>query len=125
MTVRRMREKRLLTEDVVSSGLCVSAARRGLRTPKTAEEVAAFEEQFADDIKHESARLPDLTEVAARARQLRASGINLRPMKSTDTSESRLQMAARNGVEISPVIEDRMKEALAKARSERKEGDGC
>lgn len=124
MTIKRMREKRPLTEDAVSRSLCIAAARLGLRTPQTAEEVAVFEEQFASEILTANARLPHLSQVTERAKQLRASGIDLQPVAPVESSESRLQMAARNGGEISPQIEERMNEALAQARSKRTTGDG-
>src|SRR5688572_10346675 len=105
MTMKRVREKRPLTEDAVSRSLCIAAVRLGLRTPQTAEEVAAFEEQFASDIQAASARLQHLSKVTERAKQLRTSGIDLQPAELVESSESRLQMAARNGDEISPEIE--------------------
>jgi hypothetical protein len=124
MTIKRMREKRPLTEDAVSRSLCIAAVRLGLRTPQTAEEVAAFEEQFAADIQTANARSPHLSKVTERARQLRTSGTDLQPAELVESSESRLQMAARNGGEVSPEIEERMNEALAQARSKRTTGDG-
>ncbi len=124
MTIKRMREKRPLTEDAVSRSLCIAGVRLGLRTPQTAEEVAAFEEQFASDLRTANARLPHLSKVTERAKQLRASGIDLQPAEPPESSDSRLQMAARSGGEISPEIEERMNEALAQARSKRTTGDG-
>ncbi len=124
MTIKRMREKRPLSEDAVSRSLRIAAVRLGLRTPQTAEEVAAFEEQFASDIQTANARLPHLSKVTERAKQLRTLGIDLQPAEPVVSSESRLQMAARNGGEISPEIEKRMNETLAQARSKRTTGDG-
>lgn len=124
MTIKRVREKRPLTEDAVSRSLCIAAVRLGLRTPQTADEVAAFEEQFASDIQTANARLPHLSKVAERAKQLRTSGIDLQPAEPVESIESRLQMAARNGGEISPEIEERMDRALAQTRRKRATGDG-
>jgi len=50
------------------------------RFPQTAEEIAAFEERFSEEIAKAAARIPTLIEVEARAKHvwMRIVGVRLR-----------------------------------------------
>lgn len=118
MAEKRTKQHSMLSEAEVSRGLLLEAVRRGLRLPQTPEEVAAFEEEFSEDIAEANRNVPSLESVRARAKALRSDGLTL--IQEVVEVDSALAMAARNGGEISPDVLSRMEEALEQAKRRRK-----
>jgi hypothetical protein len=122
MTDERIRPTPVISDDEIGSRLSILAVRRGLRIPQTAEEVAAFEQEFSDAPADAATRRRTLAEVRARAKQLRVEGVKFRSKQPVTDEESRPQMAARNGNEIAEDVAEQMEAALKSNKL--KIGDG-
>ena len=120
MAEQRTKRHATLSEAEISRGLLLEAVRRGLRLPETPEEVAAFEQECAEDIAEAKQNLPSLESVRARAKTLRRNGVTLIPKLHDVEVDSALAMAARNGAEISPEVISRMEEALEQTKRRHK-----
>lgn len=86
---------------VIDAALRIIAVQRGLALPETVEEVEAYENAFASELKAIRSRsVPDLSHVIKRAQQALKSG---KPLMKANPShpDSDMSMAARNGAGLS------------------------
>lgn len=98
----------------IDAALRIIAVQRGLVLPETVEEVEAYENAFATELKAIRSRsVPDLSHVIKRAQQALKSGNS--PIKANPRHpDSDMSMAARNGAGLSEESLRLMDEASGK-----------
>jgi len=109
-----------LLENTISARIKEIAVEYGLQSPLTQEEVALFEKQYASEIHKLNLTPPSLKDILSLAKTINASDKSVVIDQTSEAVDNRYAMAARNGREIKPEIEDRMEEALRKMKSEKK-----
>lgn len=107
-------------EGKISAKIKEIAVENGLRSPVTQEEVALFEERFAQEIQKANLNPPPIDEILALAGHIKASDKPVLTPKASAPAEHPYAMAARNGKEITSEIEDLMEEELRKVKSKKK-----
>jgi hypothetical protein len=99
------------------------AVQKGLRIPQTEEEVRIFEEAFAADIREAKARsIPNLKTLLAQARSLSSSPKAASVPFEASAPSSELALAARNSLDISDEVSQRMDAAIEKLSEKKTDG---
>lgn len=107
-------------ENTISKRLKEIAVEHGLSLPQTREEVALFEERFANEMQHANINRPSLDDLLLLTKKIKSSNESVVFHQDRKPADERYAMAARNGKKITSEIEQRMEKALDKVKSKNK-----